>query len=116
MPIRPENRTRYPAEWPAISTQLKEAADWKCQGSPRFPQCRARHGSAHPVTGSKVVLTVGHLDHTPENCERTNLRVWCQRCHLNYDAQHHAQTAYATRKAAAGTADLFEPWEVHAPS
>ena len=107
MPIRPENKARYPADWPQISEAVKVAADWRCEGSPRFPQCRARHGAAHPVTGSKVVLTVGHLDHQPENCERANLRAWCQRCHLNYDAAHHAQTAYATRKAAACTLDLF---------
>jgi len=31
----------------------------------------------------------------------------CQRCHLTYDADHHRQTAYATRKAAANTGDMF---------
>ena len=45
--------------------------------------------------------------HTPENCEPQNLKAMCQRCHLTYDADHHARTAYATRKAAAMTADLF---------
>ena len=54
-----------------------------------------------------MVLTVAHLDHTPENCEPENLKAMCQRCHLTYDAAHHARTAYATRKAAAMTADLF---------
>lgn len=107
MPIRPENRARYPADWPVISAAVKEAAGWRCEGSPMFPQCRARHGAAHPVTGSLVVLTVGHLDHEPEHCERANLRAWCQRCHLNYDAKHHAETAYATRRALARTPDLF---------
>lgn len=33
-----------------------------------------------------IVLTIAHLDHTPENCDPANLRAWCQRCHLRYDA------------------------------
>jgi len=31
MPIKPENRTRYPADWPAISLAAKERAKWRCQ-------------------------------------------------------------------------------------
>ena len=107
MPIRAENRDRYPADWPAIAQRVKEAAGWCCVGSPAYPTCRAAHGAAHPATGALVVLTVAHLDHQPENCARSNLRAWCQRCHLNYDKQHHTQTAYATRKALANTRDLF---------
>jgi 5-methylcytosine-specific restriction endonuclease McrA len=99
MPIRPENRARYPENWstevrPAI---IKRAKD-QCEGSPKYPHCRARNGKPHPVTGSLVVLTIAHLDHTPENCEPSNLRAWCQRCHLSYDAEHHAATRRA-RKA-----------------
>lgn len=135
MPIRPENKARYPADWKQVRERILKRADWKCE----HPGCRARHG----VTGYwrdgrfvpmpealwnagykagdvvacaegerlkiiKVVLTIAHLDHTPENCADENLRAWCQRHHLSYDAKHHAQTAYATRKAAAGTADLWE--------
>ena len=39
----------------------------------------------HPDTGSKVVLTVAHLDHIPENCGDDNLLAMCQRCHNRYD-------------------------------
>lgn len=39
----------------------------------------------------RIVLTVAHLDHTPENCDPSNLKAWCQRCHNRYDA--------ATRRA-----------------
>jgi 5-methylcytosine-specific restriction endonuclease McrA len=42
--------------------------------------------------GKKIVLTIAHLDHTPENCTRENLRGLCQRCHNRYDAKHRAQT------------------------
>ena len=40
----------------------------------------------------RVVLTVAHLDHTPENCDPSNLRALCQRCHNKYDAKHRAET------------------------
>ncbi|MBK8752309.1 MAG: hypothetical protein IPL99_11990 [Candidatus Competibacteraceae bacterium] len=30
-----------------------------------------------------------------------------QRCHLAYDAKHHAQTAYQTRRAGKAKGDLF---------
>jgi hypothetical protein len=114
MPIRPENRARYPADWKAISLEVRERAGWRCEGSPAYPACREINGEEHTDTGSKVVLTVAHLDHQPENVgvpgDRPNLKAWCQRCHLTYDAPHHARTAAETRrKAAAGpTIDLFE--------
>jgi hypothetical protein len=54
-----------------------------------------------------VVLTVGHLDHTPENCAEENLRAWCQRCHLRYDAKHHGHTAIETRRAGKAHRELF---------
>lgn len=98
MPICPEHVKKYPADWVAISLEVRAAAHFTCQGSPQYPNCRARNGFPHPSTGSPVVLTVGHLDHTPENCERSNLRAWCQRCHLTYDAEHHAKNA-AIRRA-----------------
>lgn len=105
MPVKPENRDRYPANWPTLARDRKEAAGWVCEGSPRFPDCRAAHGHPHPVTGSTVVLTLAHLDHTPENVDRANLKVWCQRCHLTYDAAHHRANAAATR-ARKAQADL----------
>lgn len=91
MPIRPENRQRYPRDWKAISLEVRDRADWQCEGSPGlYPDCRAAQGAPHPVTGGTVGLTVAHLDHTPENNgepgNRPNLRAMCQRCHNAYDA------------------------------
>lgn len=108
MPIKPENRARYPKDWKAIVEQVRERSGNKCEGSPEFPDCRAENSQPHPETGSKVVLTTAHLDHVPENCDLANLRHWCQRCHLNYDKHHHAQTAYMSRKASMRTMDLLE--------
>ena len=108
MPVRPENRHRYPADWPNIRARILARARYSCEGSPAYPNCRAENNAPHPETGSEVVLTIGHLDHVPENCAEENLRAWCQRCHLTYDAKHHAQTAYHTRRAGKAVADLFE--------
>lgn len=41
MPIKPENRTRYPTDWKQISWTIKERARWKCQ----HPGCRAKQYS-----------------------------------------------------------------------
>jgi hypothetical protein len=108
MPIRPENLARYPAHWKQIVAQVRERSGDHCEGSPLWPDCRAENGKPHPVTGSRVVLTTAHLDHVPEHCDLANLRHWCQRCHLAYDAEHHAQTAAATRRAGRAIGDLFD--------
>jgi hypothetical protein len=108
MPIKPENRARYPKNWKTeIRPAILQRAQNKCEGSPKFPECRAENHLPHPVTGSKVVLTIAHLDHIPENCEPENLRAWCQRCHLVYDAKHHAETARNTRKSRNVISDIF---------
>lgn len=107
MPIRPENKSRYPRDWKRISRAVRDAAGNRCQGSPAYPDCRAENGRPHPVTGSRVVLTVAHLDHQPENCAPENLRAWCQRCHLTYDAAIHARNAAESRRAARAAGDMF---------
>ena len=56
----------------------------------------------------EIVLTVAHLDHQPENCDPANLRAWCQRCHLHYDRDHHAETRYRTQREGRAVADIFE--------
>jgi hypothetical protein len=74
MPIRPENRRRYPKDWPAIRAAVLERANGRCEGSPVYPHCRVPNHQAHSVTGSIVILTVAHLDHDPTNCDPANLR------------------------------------------
>jgi hypothetical protein len=95
----PFNRKLYPPDWEEISKRVKDEAGWACEGSPAYPDCRARHGEPHPVTGSRVVLTTAHLDHDPANCERSNLRAWCQRCHNTYDFSRRRANAAARRRA-----------------
>jgi hypothetical protein len=55
----------------------------------------------------KIVLTVAHLDHTPENCARENLRALCQRCHNAYDAPMRRRGIAKRAKAACAVDDLF---------
>lgn len=108
MPIRPENRARYPKNWKAISLSIRQRADWKCEGSPAWPDCRAANGMPHPVTGSKVVLTVAHLDHVPENCAPENLKAMCQRCHNTYDMPMRRAGIQQRARAQLAAGDLFE--------
>ncbi|MDN4521385.1 hypothetical protein QYF68_26705 [Mycolicibacterium austroafricanum] len=130
MPIRPENRHRYPPDWRQISDRIRferagrmcecrgecgrdhigDDTEIACQAWLTEPhgvvsevesgRCTAVHLWPNPRTGSKVILTVAHLDHTPENCADENLRAMCNGCHLRYDREHHAQTAQRTRTAA----------------
>lgn len=88
-----KNDKRYPAEWEAISAAVLELANQTCQGSLIYPDCRARNGETHPITGSRVILTVAHLDQNPDNCNWGNLRALCQRCHLTYDAKWRASSS-----------------------
>lgn len=114
MPIRESEKARYPKDWPAISKRIRERENQRCKwcGAPngvlilrerdsqlwrRFdgdaPWCgedgvvpERDYPKAHQIVGPvKVVLTVAHLDHTPENCADDNLAALCQRCHNRYD-------------------------------
>jgi hypothetical protein len=40
----------------------------------------------------KIVLTIAHLDHNVENNDYSNLKALCQKCHLNWDKEHHRKT------------------------
>jgi len=83
MPIKPENRKRYPPNWKEISKDIRFI-----RAGNRCEVCQAENYKPHPVTGSKVILTVAHLDHTPENCDYSNLKAMCQKCHNGYDRDH----------------------------
>ena len=101
MPIRPENKARYPKDWKQIRQRVLERANNRCEF------CGVENYSIRE-NGTKVVLTIAHLDHTPENCDMSNLRALCQKCHLTYDAKHHAATAKHTKAMKEKTLKLFE--------
>jgi len=103
MPIRPENRARYPKNWRAISDARRVEADWRCECAGECGRgthggrCPNRHGEPAYGTGSKVILTLAHLNHTPEDVRPSNLKCYCQACHLNYDKEHHAESRRLNR-------------------
>ncbi len=144
MPIRPENKDRYPANWPQISLEVRQRAGWKCEecGVPDgqlggrlpsglwCPAARWDHPADRPVSGIEgwcdgpaafpiesfqirlrivqIVLTVAHMDHQPENCDRANLKALCQRCHNLYDAPHRRAGIVERARKALGIDDLLE--------
>jgi len=137
MPIKPENRGRYPANWPEIRARILERAAHACE------QCRVKnhtiiqrgcghdkgtfreidtgtvrnaengwwlgyaHESDYCGTPVKIVLTIAHLNHIPEDVRDDNLKALCQLHHLRYDAKHHAANARETRRARKAIGDLF---------
>ena len=143
MPIREENKARYPDDWKQVSQSIRDVAGnvcqacgvengrliyrgshelrpaWRYADDPVFVNSRcAFDGSDIPGTTwddfdkakgepVRVVLTVAHLDHQPENCAPDNLRAWCQRCHNAYDAPMRARGAADRRKAKLAVADMF---------
>ena len=89
MPIRPENRFRYPKNWKEIRLQILQRANNRCEFCGRLNHSIVDNGHCKMI---KVVLTIAHLNHTPEDCRPENLRALCQRCHNQYDAKHRAET------------------------
>lgn len=102
MPIRESQRSLYPPNWPEISRRIRERSKGRCEW------CGAENYQPHPVTGSRVVLTVAHLNHDPRDVSDENLAALCQRCHLTYDAKEHAAHARETRRAKKACGDLFD--------
>jgi predicted HNH restriction endonuclease len=80
----PINLKNYPSNWKDISWQVRCRGGWRCE------ICDAEHGKPHPVTGSKVVLTVHHLDFNVKNNLEYNLISVCQRCHHRLDKRWRA--------------------------
>lgn len=100
MPIKPENKHRYTVNWKQISEYIRFVrAGNKCE------ECGSENYKPYPITGNKVILTVAHLDHTPENCDYANLKAMCQKCHNNYDSKHRSSTR--TKSKYQGMKPLF---------
>jgi hypothetical protein len=108
MPITPANAKLYPKDWKQIRKRMLARSCNRCEGSPAYPDCRVANGDfIRPGSPALVVLTIAHLDHDPTNCADSNLRAWCQRCHLTYDAKHHARNAYQTRRKGKAIGELI---------
>ena len=103
MPIRAENRARYPKDWKLRSrfvrfVRARGLCEW----------CGAKHGEPHPVTGSKVVLTTAHVyDDRPEASSLLNLAALCQKCHNGHDSASRRAGIRERHIAASGQGALL---------
>lgn len=75
----PIDYKKYPQNWEWLSKQIRIRANHQCE------LCAAPNGEPHWRTGSKVVLTVHHIDFDITNNKPLNLIALCQRCHLRLD-------------------------------
>lgn len=88
----PINYEKYPPNWKTeIRPRILTRDGYRC----KF--CGIAHNSIAVGEKSRrmyrVVLTIAHLDHDPENWEVSDERLvaLCQRCHLKYDRQMKLQ-------------------------
>ena len=125
-PIRASEQDRYPSDWSQIRARILRRAGGRCE----FPMVDGSRCNAPDLTivhrslGNpevwglgevdfgdcyqvKVVLTVAHLNHQPEDCADDNLRAGCQLHHLRHDAKHHAMNAARTRRTQLNNRELF---------
>jgi hypothetical protein len=147
MPIRPENKHRYPKNWKVISASIRIRARDRCEscGLPnKALGGRDTHGNwltampiainargfplEFPMPGLqgwcsdgraalrlkivRIVLTIAHLNHQPEDCAPENLKCWCQQCHLRYDAKMKAAGLKSRRRARNAVGELFATKEI----
>lgn len=112
MPIRPENRARYPKDWKLRSYFVRFVrAGGRCElvrVGPHIVGCGAQHGEPHPITRSIVILTTAHVfDDRPEASSLLNLAAWCQKCHNGHDMKARRQGTRDRREAASGQGRLI---------
>lgn len=109
MPIKPENRHRYPPrkEWRHIREQILKRANHQCEF------CGVQNYTVR--MDARIVLAVAHLDQQPENNHSQNLAALCQKCHLKHDEPfrllHAKETRFQHRHA--HSYDLFEYFIEH---
>lgn len=103
MPILPENKGRYPKNWKLRSRFVRfYRARNRCEW------CGCENYQPHPVTGSRVVLTVAHVhDDRPEASNLLNLAALCQRCHNRHDAKDRQRRRKERLAAASGQLDFW---------
>ena len=99
MPIKPENKQRYPSNWKEIRARIQTRAKDKCEwcGAVNYSwvnRITRKICLSDEDNAIRIVCTVAHMDHIPENCDDDNLRFLCQKCHNGYDAPHRKATRF----------------------
>jgi 5-methylcytosine-specific restriction endonuclease McrA len=124
MPIKPENRTKYPPDWEDIRERILARAGNSCERCGvrngyiyrrlvDYPQAAILEKYSHYFCGAtlgepvKIVLTIAHLDRALVDHSDENLEALCQRCHNLLDAPSRAANAAITRASKRKQKDLF---------
>lgn len=82
----PCDYSKYPKNWKTeIRPRILKRSGGGCE------KCGAMNYQPHPETGSKVVLTIAHLNHDLRDNSDLNLMALCQRCHNRHDAAFRSQ-------------------------
>jgi hypothetical protein len=138
MPIHPRYRWFYPIDWPQLSAVIRfRRAQGKCEGCGRphgamvchlgdgrwwdRDQKQWRDGRGRPlrrlpalwlwkgaIRTTRVVLACSHLDHDPTNNRPSNLKAFCQRCHMLHDRPEHRRRRWFTTFRRRALGDLYQ--------
>ena len=111
MPIKPENKARYPKNWKTeIRPMILELAKNRCE----FCGVENHTYRLNPKTGKMayIVLTIAHMNEVIEDCRPENLRALCQRCHNRYDVEHRKKTRARTKAEKDRTLEIPMSYEV----
>lgn len=60
--------------------------------------CGVPNYTYHPETGSRVVLTIAHLNHDIHDNRPENLAALCQKCHNTHDGHKRGQSRIRHRR------------------
>ena len=106
MPIRPENKGRYPKDWKQIRQRILERADNRCE----FCGVENHSYRLNEKTGkyAYIVLTIAHMNEVIEDTSDGNLKALCQRCHNRYDAEMRARHRAENKAKEDKSLNIFE--------
>ena len=82
----------YPPDWADIRARIRRRSGNRCEW------CGAANYAPHPITRSRVILTVAHLDQDRSHNDDANLAHLCQRCHFGWDRPFNVKRAVVTRR------------------
>jgi hypothetical protein len=103
MPIKPENRHKYPPNWQELRMRVLARAGHCCELCFLRNGVYARRGPGGPIESeqltrpddpkgwTRIVLTIAHINQDPTDNRLVNLLALCQRCHLRIDAPYRAK-------------------------
>ena len=60
------------------------------------------------IRTTRVVLACSHLDHDPTNNRPSNLKAFCQRCHMLHDRPEHQRRRWFTLFRRRALGDLYQ--------